>query len=192
MFKYYRTIPYGRRSKYIDKWGEIPHKPTRDIIFLDDSTGAVFLTNDLQIKLYRRNKKIKDLYTFYSSLFYEELVSVALYVVNVKSISSISNQLKTIRKKLKKNHIQLLAYYWQRDIGEKLFDPHYHVILILPRISIELFNKLFKKKNKSGAKAVLCQNLERFTSYLNGKEILAPFRSRNNSMSRKLLKPMKI
>jgi hypothetical protein len=190
MFKFHRTIPYGRRSEYIDKWGEIPHKPTRDIIFVDDSTGVVFSTNDLQIKLFKRSKKIKNFYTFYSSFFYEKLVSAVLYVVNVKSISSISNQLKTIRKKLKKNHIQLLAYYWQRDIGENLFEPHYHIILILPRIRIELFNKLFEKKNKCGAKAVLCHNLDRFTSYLIGKEILAPFKSRNNSMSRKLLKPM--
>lgn len=190
MFKYYRTIPYGRRSKYIDKWGEIPHKPTRDIIFVDDTTGESFTTNDLKLKVYRRNEKIKGFYKFYSPYFKERLVSAILYVVNVKRISSMSNQLKTIRKKFKKKQIQLLAYYWQRDIGEKIFEPHYHAILIIPRISIELFNILFEgKKKKSGAKAELCQDLERFTNYLNGKEFFAPFRKRNNSVSRKLLIP---
>lgn len=189
MFKYYRTIPYERRSKYIDIWGEVAHKPTRDIIFVDDTTGESFTTNDLKLKFYRRNQKIKRFYEFYSPYFKERLVSAILYVVNVKRISSMSNQLKTIRKKFKKKQIQLLAYYWQRDIGEKIFEPHYHVILILPRISIELFNQMFQGKNKSGANAVLCQDLERFTNYLNGKEFFAPFRKRNNSMSRKLLIP---
>lgn len=189
MFKYKRTTPIGSRSLIIDNWGEVAHEPTREIIFVDDNTGVRFVTNDLAIKLFRRNKKLRNFYEFYCSYFKEKLVSAVLYVVNVKRISSMSNHLKSLRKKFKKKHLQLLAYYWQRDIGEKIFEPHYHLILILPRISIELFKILFEGKNKSGAKAVLCQDLERFTNYLKGKEFFAPFKKRNNTMSRKLLAP---
>jgi hypothetical protein len=108
MFKYYRTIPYGRRSIYIDKWGEVAHEPTRDIIFVDDSTGEIFISNDLKIKIYKRNKKIKAFYEFYNHYFKKKLVSIVLYVVNVKCISSISNQLKSIRKKLKRSKYNCL------------------------------------------------------------------------------------
>jgi hypothetical protein len=189
MFKYYRTIPYGRRSIYIDKWGEVAHEPTRDIIFVDDSTGEIFISNDLKIKIYKRNKKIKAFYEFYNHYFKKKLVSIVLYVVNVKCISSISNQLKSIRKKLKKKQIQLLANYWQRDIGEKKFEPHFHLMLALPRINIELFNQLFEGDYESGAKAELCDDLQKFTKYLMKKKFFAPFKQKNNSISRKLLKP---
>jgi hypothetical protein len=189
MFKYYRTIPYERRSKDIDKWGEVAHEPTREITFVDDITGEIFTTTDLKIKLHRRNKKITEFYNFYYPHFKEQTVSAVLYVVNVEQISSMSNQLKTIRKRLNKKQIKLLAYYWQRDNGKIKFIPHYHVLLILPRISVELFKVLFKAKNKSNSKAVLCKNLKGFTKYLNKKEFFAPYKKRNNSMSRKMLIP---
>lgn len=189
MYKFYQSIPYGRRSNIIDKWGEVAHEPTRDIILINEETGELFVTNDLATKLYNRNKKIKKLYNFYRWYFLKRQISVVVYVVNVKSISTISNHLKNLKRKFIKKHIQLLAYYWQRDIGEIVFEAHYHVILILPRIDIKLFNELFMGKCKSGAKAEFCKDLSDFTRYLNKKEIFAPHKKRSNSISRKLLKP---
>lgn len=189
MFILYRSIPIGIRSKYIDKWGEIPHTPMRELVFVDEETGLTFTTNDLILKKLNRNKKLKKIYLTYKEFIFKKNVSIVLYIVNVKSITNVSNHLKNLKKKYTKKGIQLYAYYWQRDIGEKEFIAHYHVILILSTLTIDKFNSLFKQNNRCGYKAMLCNSLYRFINYLKEKEFYAPFRKRNYGLSRKLILP---
>jgi hypothetical protein len=122
MYKFFRSIPLARRSYIIDKWGELPHHPLRQIVLVEEKTGELFCTTDLAQKKNRRNKKLEKLYRFYSGYFHNRQVSIALNVINVKSISSVSNQIKMYRRKLNKKQIQLLAYYWQRDFYNT---PHF-------------------------------------------------------------------
>jgi hypothetical protein len=189
MYKLYRTIPIGERSNYIDKWGEFPREPMREIHFVNTITGQIFKTNDLLIKKFKRHEKLERLYYFYYGFIFKKKVSTVLYVVNVKRISSISIHIKNIKKKLARKRINLLAYYWQRDIGDNEFEPHYHCIFVISRIDIQEYEKLFKGYNKCDAKAELCNSLRAFTLYLNKKEFFAPYKKRNNSLSKKMLKP---
>lgn len=189
MYKLYRTVPIGRGSYNIDKWGELPREPMRELHFVNTITGQIFSTNDLHLKKFKRQKKIEKLYYFYQGYIFNKQVSTVLYVVNVKRISSISIHIKNVKRKLARKRINLLAYYWQRDIGENEFEPHYHCIFILSRMDIHLFSELFKGYNKCGAKAELCNSLMAFTLYLNKKEIFAPYKKRNNSLSKYMRKP---
>jgi hypothetical protein len=189
MFTLYRSIPIGRRSTIIDKWGEIPHKPKRELTFVDPETGVTFTTTDLFLKKLNRNKKLSKLYNAYKNHIENKQVSTVLYIVESKLTSNLSHHIKNIKRKCLKKGIDTYAYYWQRDIGEIEFTPHYHLILILTPLNMEMFNSLFKKKNKCGNKAELCNSLFHFTKYLNKKEFYAPFRKRNYGISKKLLTP---
>ena len=189
MYRFYRAIPYGCKTDNIDKWGELPHRATRDIVFFNDETCLFYKTNDLDIKRNNRNKNLNKLVTFYSGYFEKKLISVVLYIFNVKKISTISNQIKTIKKKLVKKHIDTLAHYWQRDIGENEFIPHFHVILVLERITNNQFQESFKGFCKGGPKPIFCDSLKDFSGYLKNKEFYAPNNKRNNSLSKILKRP---
>jgi hypothetical protein len=189
MFTLYRSIPIGRRSNIIDIWGEIPHTPKRDLVFVDQETGVTFTTNDLFLKKLNRNKKLSKLYHTYKNHIEDKRVSTVLYVVKSKQLSNLSNHIKNLKRKCLKKGIGTYAYYWQRDIGEIEFSPHYHLILILSPLDISIFKTLFKKKNRCGYVAELCHSLYLFTKYLDKKEFYAPFRKRNYGISKKLTIP---
>jgi hypothetical protein len=189
MFTLYRSIPIGRRSNIIDIWGEIPHTPKRDLIFVEIETGVTFTTNDLFLKKLNRNKKLSKLFNTYKNNIKNEQVSTVLYVVESKKISNLSNHIKNLKRKCLKKGIEIYAYYWQRDVGEVEFSPHYHLILILTPLTINTFKSLFKKKNRCGYKAELCNSLFLFTKYLSNKEFYAPFRKRSYGISKKMIVP---
>lgn len=91
MFKFFRSIPLAKRSDNIDKWGELPHRPMRQIILVHELTGDLFSTTDLAQKKYRRNKKLDKLYRFYAGYFQSRQVSIALNVLNVKNFFYIES-----------------------------------------------------------------------------------------------------
>lgn len=184
MYKLYRSIPLEQRSYIIDKWGELPQIPKRELIFFDDETGVTFTTNDLHLKKVKRNKNVSRILDTYKSYIGKKQVSTLISVVNVKDISNISNFIKNLKKKFKKNGILIYAYYWQRDIGEVRFTPHYHIILIISRINKNLFSKVIENKRKKREKAELCNSLFRFTKYLQKKEIYAPNKKRSYGISK--------
>ncbi len=192
MYKLYRSIPLCEKSKDIDKWGEIPHKPRRQLVFVEDETGETFRITDLSLKKIKRNKVLFKLYSTYKEYIKKKEISSVFLVLEVKRISNISNYIKNLKKALKKRNVNLYAYYWQRDVGDILFVPHYHIIIIVSKINYEVLSKLFKSKNRCGHKAEFGHSLYDFKSYLKKKEFYAPFKKRNYALSKFLIKPADI
>jgi len=191
MYKLVRITPIATRLNYIDNWGVVPHQPKRVLLFMDEETKKCFETNDIQLKLIRRKKKLQKLQNIYSRYIVSKMISTLLYVVNLKMISSISSHIKDMRRKFEKNKVTILAIYWQRDRGDKDFEPHLHVIFIVERISAKEFKNIFPiiPFPICGGKIKYACTLEKFLNYLDSKEIFAPKGKRGNSLSRKLLHP---
>lgn len=192
MYRLVRINPLSvTRLQTIDKLGVIPHQPKRSLIFKEEETNKCFETTDLNLKILARNKKLKRLYDFYKGHIEAKRVSILLYTVNIKRISSISSHLKDFKRKFKKHCVPLLATYWQRDVGDKIFEPHLHVIFILSRINYTLFSEMFPVNPfpKCNGKIILGKTFKIFLNYLGEKDIFSPKGKRSNFISRKLLHP---
>ena len=191
MYRLIRSTPIDTRLQNIDKWGVIPRRPKRLLVFKNEETNRCFETTDHYLKLCTRNKKLIKLYEFYKMDIQSKKVSTHFYVVDLDMITSISSHIKDLNRKFKKYKVEKLAIYWQRDVGEKCFKPHLHVIFIVSRLNSKQFKELFPviPFPKCNGKITLGNTFEKFTNYLKKKEIYAPKGKRSNSLSRKLLRP---
>jgi hypothetical protein len=191
MYRLICSTPIDTGLHHIDKWGVIPHRPKRLLVFKNEETNRCFETTDLSLKLCTRNKKLSRLYEFYKMDIQSKKVSTLFYVVDLQSINSISSHLKDLSRKFKKHKVEQLASYWQRDVGEKRFKPHLHVIFIVSRLTYRKFRELFPviPFPRCNGKITLGNTFEKFIHYLQKKEIYAPKHKRSNSISRKLLRP---
>lgn len=176
----------------LDEWGVIPRIPKQAISFREDETGEIFNTTDLGLQIFRRNKKLKEFTDTYLRIFKEKQISLFLISARIKHYVLPSRFYKDFFKKLKKKKIEVLGYYWQRDVGEKDFDPHFHFIIATSRIDPNDFRSLFENKKNPNHAAVLCYNLKEFANYLKVKKLYAPYKKSNSGKSRIFKKPSKL
>lgn len=189
-FKFYRSTPIAEGSYTIDNWGYSARMPRRKIDFIDPDTGNLFETTDTEIRKYRRNKRLTMLKNTYVPFIKSRKVSTLICVIDIDLIPDISAFLKMQKRRFKRLGLSLLAYYWQRDIGDIKFERHFHLILIFDRNNeIKLINLYKPTKWKEKVKGELCVSLKRFKEYLRGKEIYAPSRKRSYGISKHLLPP---
>jgi hypothetical protein len=163
--------------------GVIPREATKKLEFRNPESGAIFSTTDLQFKKHKREKMLMIIKETYTPLIIKKKISTLLIEVNIFQYNTPAKYLKDFKRKLKKQNIILLGYYWQRDVGEKNFTPHFHFIFFIKRICGKDFSKLFKRK-KGKYNAIFCNHLKSFKTYLEIKEMYAPVNKRSYGCSR--------
>ena len=167
---------------------QIPQIPKRRIYFENSETGKVFNVTDLYLKKKKRQSKLTRFKETYIRAIKEKLVSVFLIIVNKAYYTSPSEFIERFSLKLKRRELQILAYYWQSDVGDIEFEHHYHFIIVVKRLNSECVNSIFKTKKTKGYKFELCNSISRFKNYLNKKEIYALKGNRSYGSSKEFKK----
>ncbi len=184
-----RVNPLLSRDSYlINNWGEIPRQASQELIFQNNNTGQFITTTDLNIKLFKRNRKFYEFFNTYYRKFKNDEISILIFIYSINIYKSPSIALKEIRKKMKKNMIQELGYIGLRDIGEKLFKLHFHIMLALTKINDEDYKKIMGNKRSKNYEFEFCQDIGSFTNYLTRKEIYAPRKKRSYFSSKQFKK----
>ena len=175
-------------SIFNNKWGDIPRVATKKYFFINTITEETFSVTDLILQKQRRNRVLVKMRETYSRLIVGKKISTLIIVAPIEQYNKPADFLKEFKRKLIRNNIYLLGYYWQRDIGEKIFKCHFHFIFFLKKIDGVVFNKLFKSK-KAKYNAQFCNSLSDFKGYLKKKELYAPEKKRSYGCSRVFKKP---
>ncbi len=173
--KFLRTSPFFEGgSNNINKSGQIPRSPEREIWFLDDTTGEITGTTDLKLKLNKRNRTLKRFHMTYENMFNKREVSILLIVGSAVRYRSASQLQNTIIKRLSRLSIAVLGSYWQRDTGEIQFKEHYHLMIATKRLTFDELKSICDHKSIANIKIERCKSLQAFTNYLKRKAFYAP------------------
>lgn len=192
-YNLYRSTPLiAKRSRIPDKLGELPRKAKKEIMLLDREAGHFFITTDLALAKYKRAKRLDEFSQTYLRLFKTERISILIVIVDAKHFKKPSNFYKDFFKKLYSKNIQVLGYFWQRDIGEVEFKTHFHFMIATTRIDKTQLPFILKRNKINSYKVELCNNVERFKGYLNEKEMYAPDGGKNYGSSRFYKKPLQL
>lgn len=165
-FRLYKYESLGKSDSNSNKSGQIFRTPKYAKTFLNLETGVLHTATDVDILRSKRNKMIRQFTDTYERLYTNHEISIISFVVAESNYSTISKFLNSISVKLRRKNISKLGYYWLRDVGDKEFQPHFHLIMATSRIAKLDFENLFLKKTqkfkvefqktKSGLKKYLC------------------------------------
>ena len=190
-WKFNRASPLIAKGSYtIDNLGEIPRKATKAIRFINVETGEMFTTTDLDIKKDKRKKALIVFQETYNRLLQLKCITIMLIVVPVENCRTVGEFMKEFKEKITRIKIEIFGYYWQRDIGEIIFEKHFHIMVAVTRIIASSFRTLMKNKKPNSYKVELCNSISGFKDYLKEKEIYAPYKHRAFGKSQQYRKPI--
>lgn len=149
---------------------QTPRRPQYAKTFLNIKTGALHTVTDVDIHRSKRNKMIKQFTDTYVRKYLNNEISILSFVVNESDYSTVSKFINSISAKLRRKIISKLGYYWIRDLGEKEFEPHFHVIMATSRITVAEFQSLFLKR-KQKYKVEFQKTKSGLKKYLSDKEL---------------------
>jgi hypothetical protein len=145
--------------------------------FLNLETGELKEITDLQSKIYKRDRFMRDFFNAYLKSFSNKKVSILSAVVNQDTYPTITKFINTITRKLKRKGIERLGYFWVRDVGDKRFHKHFHILLATSRISAEKFKSIFENKDHNNYDIEFLKS-KGMKSYINDKELYAANKQR--------------
>jgi hypothetical protein len=117
-------------------------------------------------------------------------VSIILVAVSIEKYTTAKQYMDILKDQLKANDIELYGYYYQRDIGEKRFERHFHFLVATSRIANNKVVHFLRKYSSKINKITLSFSIEGFTSYLIDKEIYCPYKHKSWGCSRNFIKPI--
>lgn len=169
--------------------GQIPHQPKLIKTYGNVFNGEIYEINDVQSKLWKRNKNLNLFYDIYKKAYKLNKVTILGIVVNQKDYETLSPFISSFTKKLKRKGIERLGYVWIRDVGDVNFEPHYHIIFATSLISDSVFKDLFKNKKHDKYSVEIMKSKKGLYDYLKEKQLFGKKRQRTNGKSRKFLSP---
>ena len=125
----------------------------------------------------------------YHHHYTNERVSLFSIVINQDPYPTVGKFINSTGRKLKRNGIEKLGYVWVRDIGDKKFKKHFHLLLATSFMSDKKFKTLFKKKKHSEYEIQRVKTTKGIVNYLCDKELYSAGKERAYSKSRKFLLP---
>ena len=164
--------------------GQTPLEPMYIKTFINNYTNTVCQISDLDIRKNKRNHYLDTFISTYEKSYYEQSISILGIIVNVSDYPSIKKFLEMLKKKLKRKDIETLGYVWLRDVGDKVAEPHFHIMLASTRISKEQFAEICAKKKKSNYEVQLCYFPNGLKSYFKKKGIFGKKQQRSFGKSR--------
>ena len=181
---------FSRGSNNSDNIGHTPLLPKYEKTFLNLEYGDLVTTNDLQSKIYKRNRKLNLFKEVYQPYFQNYEVTILGLVVDVNEYPKISKFLNSLSKKLQRKGIDKLGYVWVRDIGDKKFERHFHLLLATSRISKDTFKSLFEKKKSNAFSCILINAVGGMKNYLIKKDLYGGKNQRSYGSSKQFKSPI--
>lgn len=173
-WNYFSFIKNQEPSIDNDNYGFFKHiTPRYYLFFRDNETGKRFQTNDLELKKKRKSEILEDFKQAYWDSYKEGLLTITSCVVNADGYKSISEFIDNKKRLLKKNNIKVLGYVSVLDMGEILFEPHYHILLATTLMKEEQILKFLNDKGKKRYSAELLKTKNGMNKYLNKKELFS-------------------
>jgi hypothetical protein len=157
--------------------GQTPIFPKYNKTYLNIETGELNEVSDLQSKIYKRDKFLRLFFNVYQKYYSNKKITILSAVVNQDTYPTITKFINTITRKLKRKGIDRLGYFWVRDIGDKRFHKHFHILLATSIISTEKFKSIFEKKDHSNYEIEYLKS-KGMKSYINDKELYAANKQR--------------
>ena len=157
--------------------GQTPILPKYQKTFLNIETGELNEITDLQSKIYKRDKFLRLFFNVYQKYYSNKKITILSAVVNQDTYPTITKFINTITRKLKRKGIERLGYFWVRDVGDKRFHKHFHILLATSRISAEKFKSIFEKKDHNNYDIEFLKS-KGMKSYINDKELYAANKQR--------------
>lgn len=177
------------KSLNSDNSGQTPQQAKYEKTFVNVYTGELSSITDVDSKKYKRNKYFEDFQRIYSPLYQAKEVSILALVVCQDQYETITKFLNTISRKLKRKGVEKYGYVWVRDIGDKKFNKHYHLLLATSRIDKEQFNFIFKTKKTQGYEVQFMKSNKGLIRYIKKKELYGINRQRTYGRSRMFKRP---
>ncbi len=171
-----------------DNSGQIPHQAKYRKHFVNLDTAEVSSVTDLDSRKFKRNRHIVNFTKTYSAQFKKQDVSILSCVVNESRYSTVSKFINMIGKKLSRKKIEKLGYVWVRDVGEIIFERHFHVIIAVSRITQKSFDELFSAKRHSLFEVEFLRNPNGIKAYLTKKELFGIKKQRSYGKSKEFKK----
>jgi hypothetical protein len=157
--------------------GQTPILPKYNKTYLNIETGELNEVSDLQSKIYKRDKFLRLFFNVYQKYYSNKKITILSAVVNQDTYPTITKFINTITRKLKRKGIDRLGYFWVRDIGDKRFHKHFHILLATSRISAEKFKSIFENKDHNNYDIEFLKS-KGMKSYINDKELYAANKQR--------------
>jgi hypothetical protein len=190
LFKLLKFKVLSEWSMNSNKSGHLPQKAKFQKEFVHIGTGEVFINSDLNIRKYKRNKTVDSFGDSYELAYRKNQVSILSFVVNDDMYNSASKFIEMLVKKLKRYNIPKLGHLWVRDVGEIKFKKHFHILVALPRIESDIFNKLFNCGGEKKYKVEFMKTKRGLRNYLKKKELFGIKGQRTYGRSRLFKKPV--
>ena len=172
-----------------NKTGQTPLIPKYRRHFLNRETGEYSEVTDLDAKKHKRTNSLLFFRESYIRLFKEGKVSLFSAVVYQENYERIGKFINTISRKFSRNGCFRLGHVWVRDIGDKEFRKHFHVLIATEPLSKREFQKMFSNINPNYYKIEEVDTVVGITEYLIDKELFAGKRQRAYQSSKKFRKP---
>jgi len=169
-FAFRGTRPIAGWSYNSNKSILIPQVPKSILYYENTETGTVHTMTDLERRLQNRKRVLTNFYRTYALPFKRRRVTILLIAAEMEYYKTASDFIERLTIKFSRKLVNILGYYWQIDVGEKDFIPHYHFIVIVNRLENQLIKELFQKK-RNPYEVELCDTLVRFKNYLKKKDV---------------------
>lgn len=154
-----------------DKSGQTPISPRYIKYFQNEDSKIIHGVTDVVLRKSRRNHIIDEFQQKYIRRGSQNRNSVFGIIVFEKSYGSISTFINSFKKKLHRSSKSVLGYVWLRDIGDKVFLKHFHVLIATSKINLAEFHELFKNKNHDQYNLEYIRTQKGLTNYLKKKEL---------------------
>lgn len=187
IFKGYKLISGG--SNYNDNLGQSPIQPKYLYRFYNEITGRYSYVSDWSVRLNKRNELINNFYRRYENPYSQNTVSLLSFVVSQEHYPTPTTFVSNIIRKFKRKKIQKLGYIWLRDIGEEVFERHYHVIMAFETISKEQFKIIFKNKKGNHYNVQFVKKRNGMKNYLKVKGMFGGHKMKSYNGSRNFYLP---
>lgn len=133
-----KTPLFMRESSQIFGLQKLLKTPKWRLTFLNEETGEIVETNDLEMYYRRRAKRFKTFFEYAERLKKEGRYSflfITLTRANVDNYA-IRKFLEGYKKRLYRRGINVYGYLWVLEVGKKSGMIHYHVCIIVDYIDL--------------------------------------------------------
>ena len=164
-------------------------KPRYKKEFRNKITQEKFVTNEVQIMKYKRNKKITQFFDTYSSYSKFSLIEIGF---DFEVTTKISDVLRIVKRNIARLNQDFLGYIWLVDKGTENGTMHFHLVIACNKLDFvgkKLPKEMQFKFNGNKIHSAFVKNNEKLKKYLLKKKIyFIGKRKRVFGKSRKFIK----
>ncbi|WP_339836088.1 hypothetical protein [uncultured Flavobacterium sp.] len=146
-------------------------KPKYKKEFRNKMTDEKFVTNEVQIMKYKRNKKITMFFDTYSSYSKFSLIEVGF---DFEVTNKASDVLRIVKRNIARLNQDFLGYIWLIDKGTENGTMHFHLVIACNKLDFvgkKLPKQMQFKFNEKKIHSSFVKNNEKLKQYLMKKKI---------------------